>query len=182
MPWQRIRAADVWLHSLLIGTRWRVALPPGLEPWYPLTRRHGGPLSRSRRFWRREDLRPTGIRTRTVQSVVYSLPRPRHHYTARLQYRTVMLTLYILTRTELNSAWQSNRQPTFQETPQILRNMKFHYRVQRAQNVALHLLQSVCKQFGILCCFIPQSPKDKSKVFPLHPMKAYTGSSMEVSG
>jgi hypothetical protein len=56
--------------------------------------------------------------------------------------------------------------------------MKFHYRVQTVQNVELQLLKSACKQFGILCYFIPQSPKDKSKrkVLSLRPVKAYRGS------
>jgi hypothetical protein len=56
--------------------------------------------------------------------------------------------------------------------------MKFHHRIQRVQNLELQLLKSACKQFGILSYLIPQSPKDKSKskVLPLHPMKAYRGS------
>jgi hypothetical protein len=88
-----------------------------------------------------------------------------------------MHLLYISTWIELKPLDKVTCQ-TSEKIAHILRNMKFHYRVQRVQNVELHLLNSARKQFGILCYFIPQSPKDKSKskVLLLHPMKAYRGS------
>ena len=62
--------------AALEGGEWSAARPdrilPPVKTWYPLYRRLGGPQGR---YGRAKNLVPTGVRSRTVQTVAQSLYR-----------------------------------------------------------------------------------------------------------
>ena len=81
-------------------------LPPGKNR-YPLYRRLGGPQGRSGRG---ENLVPTGIRSRTVQTVVRvaiptELPPTPHTHTYTCESRYCVLILYLCSRVVSRYEW-----------------------------------------------------------------------------